>query len=102
MNEMNNKQVTSEELETVNGGIGLSVCKVPPRHWEKKRGKSFLPTYEPVDVQMYLWMNLRMGERPAAGNHKSGTCDGTIRTYRSVFLFSEYAATDVIWNEHRS
>ena len=50
MNEMNNKQVTSEELETVNGGIGLSVCKVPPRHWEKKRGKSFLPTYEPVDV----------------------------------------------------
>ncbi len=31
MNEENNKQVTSEELETVSGGVGLNVCNVPRR-----------------------------------------------------------------------
>ena len=49
MNEKNNQQVTSEELETVNSGVGLLVYKVPRRPWDKKREKSFLPEDEPRD-----------------------------------------------------
>ena len=49
MNENNNKQVTSEELETVKGGIGLNVCNVPRRPWDKKRKKFYLPEDVPDD-----------------------------------------------------
>ena len=49
MNDKNNKKVTGEELETVNGGVGLNVCSVPRRPWDRKRGGFFLPPDVPVD-----------------------------------------------------
>jgi hypothetical protein len=48
-NDKNMEQVTGEELEKVNGGIGLNVVRLPRRRWEKKRDKSFLPPDEPAD-----------------------------------------------------